>query len=102
MPKHTLGDIDRHGKILATVRRIFERCVQLREELPLDLDGLDAELIEAAATAQTGILILDALAKYRGGLNSAQSQVYVEQIELRDQCLMALAIPNVYAPDVLN
>ena len=51
----TLGDIDRHGKIQANVRNVLELCVRQRCEDPLDEP--DDTLLDAAASAQTGLLI---------------------------------------------
>ena len=94
----TLGDIDRHGKIQATVCRILEICVRQREA-SFD-DGLDGELLDRAANAQTALLILDSLAKYRRSLSPPQVKAYEEQIQIRDACLTALAIENPYAESV--
>jgi hypothetical protein len=50
----TLGDIDRHGKIQANVRYVLELCVRQRCD---PLDEPDDTLLDAAASAQTGLLI---------------------------------------------
>ena len=91
----TLGDVDRTGRIERTVRRVFALCVQQSRE-PL-ADGLDDTLLDALANAQTGLLILDRVMQWRGGLSPAQIEAYERAIELRDECLKALQIANPYA-----
>jgi hypothetical protein len=90
----TLGEIDRHGEIQAVVRKILETCVQRRGTY-FD-DNLDNELLDRAASAQTGLLLLDSLMKFRGGLSPPQATAYAEQRELLNACLVALQIEDPY------
>jgi hypothetical protein len=73
----TLGDIDRHGKIQANVRNVLELCVRQRCEDPLDEP--DDTLLVAAASAQTGLLIMDAVMKHFGRRSPAHAKAYGDE-----------------------